>query len=139
MAGELGCHTGGIAGLLDVIDEHREAVEYELIRAGYRLRDIPTEALNWRDLYVMVRQWQAEPGNAFSRSFHGYTLWTTGEQLLAHAVDVLAIGNWQRQQKASAQKPKKIPRPWEKAKDSRRLGSDPIPISQFDDWWDSHD
>ena len=42
-------------GLLDLIEEHGEAVEYDLIDAGLRLRWLGTEALSWRDLLVRVR------------------------------------------------------------------------------------
>src|SRR5690242_14164709 len=42
-------------GLLDLLDEHGEAVEYDLIDAGLRLRWLGTEALSWRDLLVRVR------------------------------------------------------------------------------------
>lgn len=32
-------------------------------------------------------------------------------------------------------RPKPYPRPW-RAKEEQRLGSDPIPVSKFWDWWD---
>lgn len=46
------------------------------------------------------------------------------------------MANWQRAGRKTAPKPKPIPRPWEKPK-TTTLGKEPIPISQFNDWWDS--
>lgn len=112
-------------------------IELELIKLGHRLRDIGSKRLDWRDLYVLIRGWQKEPHNPLGAAINGFDLWTVGEQLLAEAVDVLQRANWQRANKPYAPKPKRITRPWEKSKNTRRLGRDPIPISQFDDWWEA--
>lgn len=37
--------------------------------------------------------------------------------------------------KGKGQRPKRLQRWWEKRQ--RKLGRDPIPISQFDDWWEA--
>lgn len=58
------------------------------------------------------------------------------DQLLAALVDLLQVGNWQRAGRKHAPKPKRLPRPWEKSK-GKQLGSAPIPVSKFNDWWDS--
>lgn len=136
MAEDFGGEPGGILGLLRLVDAHREAIEYELLRAGLRLRDLGTEQFNWRDLFVLVRAWQKQPHNALAEAVHKHPVWTIGEQLLAILVDLTGHGNWQRLKKRFAPKPKRLPRPWEK-QNTRQLGSDPIPISQFDDWWDA--
>lgn len=86
---------------------------------------------------VLVRAWQRQPHNELAEAIHGHAIWTIEEQLLAEAADSLAMGNWQRQNMPNRPKPKRIPRPWEKAKAQQRLGRDPIPVSQFEDWWDS--
>lgn len=119
-----------------ILAKHREAIEYDLLMAGKSLDDLGTLALSWRDLRTLIRRWQRTAGTALSEAVQGYTMWSIEAQLLAEAVDTLRSGNWQRMQKKSAPKPKPIPRPWEKTK-ATRLGSEPIPISQFDDWWDS--
>jgi len=75
------------------------------------------------------------PTSALAEAMHG-PRWSITDQLLALIYDVLNIGNWQRAGKRSAPKPKPLLRPWQKAK-STSLGSDPIPISEFADWWDS--
>lgn len=66
----------------------------------------------------------------------GVEHWGTTDQLLAEIIDLLGHANWQRVGKQSAPKPKRFPRPWERAK-ARKFGSDPIPRSKFNDWWDS--
>lgn len=90
---------------------------------------------SWRDLLIMVRGFQADAASATSRAMHGEH-WTLTEQLLAALFDLLNFGNWQRAGKKHAPKPKRLTRPWEKPK-NQRFGSKPIPISEFDDWWDS--
>lgn len=92
-------------------------------------------SLSWRDLQVLVQQWQKTPGTATYRSVHGIELWSVTDQLLANVIDILAVANWQRAGKSHAPKPKRYPRPWERAK-ARKLGSDPIPMSKFSAWWD---
>lgn len=92
-------------------------------------------SLSWRDLWVLVMRWQRTPGTALCEAVHGER-WSVEGQLLAHVIDLLEVGNWQRMGKKSAPKPKKFPRPWEKSK-AQRIGRDPIPWSEFDDWWDS--
>lgn len=134
MAGGLRDQPGGIRGLVELIDEHAEAVEADLLFRGWRLAEVGS-TFSWRDLLVMVRAFQRDPATALSRSIHGEH-WSTTDQLLAAAVDVLQFGNWQRGGKSSAPKPKPLPRPWLKAR-GRKLGSKPIPISQFAEWWDS--
>ncbi len=83
----------------------------------------------------MVRAFQRDPSTATSRAVHGEH-WSITDQLLAAIVDILQFGNWQRAGKKHAPKPKRLPRPWEKAR-GRQLGSKPIPISKFDAWWES--
>lgn len=67
---------------------------------------------------------------------HGYRLWTIQEQLQAHTADLIALSNWQRAGRKHAPKPQPIERPWLKAK-SKALGKDPIPVADFNAWWDS--
>jgi hypothetical protein len=103
---------------------------------GRSIDDAGTEALPWTDLVILTRGLQAEPTSALATEIHGHR-WSITDQLLADLVDLVAMGNWQRQQKKHAPKPKPIERPWRKPKVTK-LGKDPIPVSQFNDWWDSH-
>lgn len=62
--------------------------------------------------------------------------WGPAEYLLALIADELAIANWQRQGKKGAPRPKPLPRPGDK---SVTYGSDPIPASEFESWWEEQD
>jgi len=73
--------------------------------------------------------------SALATALHGQS-WSIEAQLTAIAADALHIANWQRAGRRSAPKPKRIPRPWEKPK-TTTLGKGAIPISMFNDWWDS--
>ena len=127
---------GGILGLYRLLEEHGEAVEYDLLTNHYRLDDLGTPALSWRDLWVLVRRWQKDPHTALCEALHGVR-WDVTAQLLAVVADTLAAGNWQRAGKKTAPKPKPIERPWTKTK-TQALGSAPIPINEFDDWWEAN-
>lgn len=48
--------------------------------------------------------------------------------------NLLQDGNWQRQQDPSAPKPALILAPGDTGP-GEAFGSEPIPASQFDDWW----
>lgn len=127
--------AGGIEGLLALIDEHEEAIEYELLAMGRHLDELGTAALSWRDLFVLLRRWQKTPGNAFAASLAGTEVPSWSEQILAVIVDLLQAVNFLLR-RGKGQRPKRILRWWEKHK-QQRLGRDPIPLSQFDDWWES--
>lgn len=105
-----GCGRGGILGLSRLLKEHGEAVEYELIRLGLRLSWLGSEALTWRDLYVIVKQ--SPTDSAIHRSFAGPDhVWGLQEHLLAAVFDVLAVANWQRGGDENGKKPERLERP----------------------------
>lgn len=83
---------------------------------------------------MLVKRWLKTPSSATYESVNG-VMWSVEAQLVAALVDLTQIANWQRAGKKSAPKPKPIERPWQKPK-SQTIGRDPIPISQFNDWWD---
>lgn len=127
--------AGGIFGLLDLVDEHREAIEFELLVIGRRLDELSTASLSWRDLFVLVRRWQMTPGNAFAAAVHGAEVPAWSEQVLAVIVDMLnGIAFILKRGKGS--RPKRLQRWWEKRK-QQKFGREPIPLSQFDAWWES--
>ncbi|PRB14463.1 hypothetical protein [Microbacterium sp. MYb62] len=127
--------AGGIFGLLDLVDEHQEAIEFELLVIGRRLAELSTAALSWRDLFVLVRRWQKTPGNAFAAVMHGGEVPSWSEQVLAVIVDMLnGIAFILRKGKGS--RPKRLQRWWEKRK-QQKFGREPIPLSKFDAWWES--
>ncbi len=138
MAGGREGVAGGIFGLLDLLDEHGEAIEYDLIALGLRLDDLGTDRLTWRDLWVIVHR--SPRTSALSRSIAGEDIeWGLTEHLLAILIDATEVGNWQRAsvgRKSPPQRPKPIKRPGSQPQ-GRAFGSAPIPIKDFDAWWDS--
>ncbi|AYN56831.1 tail assembly chaperone [Arthrobacter phage Andrew] len=130
--------VGGIAGLCLLLEEHSEAIEYDLLVMGRRLDDLGTPALSWRDLLVIVKH--SGPSSALVRAVQPeLSAWANGTvlaDLVALVADLLAAGNWQRQGKKSAPKPKRIKRPGAK-NDDKHFGRAPIPVKDFDDWWNN--
>jgi hypothetical protein len=102
---------------------------------GHTLDALGTEAFSWYDLAAVVKHVQTEPSSALAKELHG-PIWSVEAQIAAVIADTLAMANWQRAGKKSAQKPKPISRPWEQPK-TTSLGSEAIPIADFDDWWNS--
>lgn len=110
MAGSVRGGRGGIVGLLDVLDRHGEAIEHDLVCAGWTLDDVPGR-LNWRALNRFVRQSAKQPGSAFARELAGDDAgWGMTEMLLASILDGVAAGNWQRGG-GKGPRPKPVPRP----------------------------
>lgn len=105
---------------------------------GRRLEDLGSESLTWRDLLVIVKH--SGPSSALARALQPeLAAWASGQvlaDLLATAVDLLAGANWQRQGKKSAPKPKRVKRPGVENGD-KKYGRAPIPVKDFDDWWDN--
>lgn len=133
MARGVGYRRGGIQGLVELLDEHGEAVEYDLIALGLRLADLGTPRLTWRDLLVIVRQ--SPRTSALNRARLGEAAdWGVTDHLLAGVFDLLAGANWQRGGDNKAPRPKPLKRPGSKP-EGQKFGGDAIPISEFDAWW----
>jgi hypothetical protein len=117
-----------------LLDRHPDAIEYDLLRHGFRIEDLGTAACSWRDLQLILRFGE---NTAVAREIAGQdAAWTLTNQLLAGLIDAVNVGNWQRQRKKGAPRPKPIPRPGVR-EETKRYGSKPIPISAFQSWWDS--
>lgn len=96
------------------------------------LGEIPTPSFHLGDLKNYVKH--ADPGSALRRD-QGHD-WATTDYLLALIADQLAVANWQRTGKTSG-RPKPIPRP--EQDNSEKYGADPIPLSEFNSWWDENE
>lgn len=103
-------HGGGIRGLAQLIAQHGEAIEFELIERGLRIDRLGSKHLTWRDLKVIVRH--LPPGNALERARMGEAAqWGRDTYLLALIADQLGLANWQRAGDRNRKKPKPVPRP----------------------------
>lgn len=105
-----GYHPGGILSLCLLIEEHGEAIEYELISHGLRLRNLGSEDFNWRDLKVIVRQCPRD--SAIARAVEpDAATWGVQEQLLAEIADTLHWLQWTKTKDAAAKPPRNAPDP----------------------------
>lgn len=121
-----------LLSLLLTIDEHREAIEFDLIALGLRLRDVGTDALTWGDVYVIVRQ--SPRSSALFRAMNPDAHeWTLPALLLAEVADAVRVGNWQRGSAKRAEYPKPIPRPGV-TPEEQTYGKGAIPIDEMAEW-----
>ena len=100
-------------GLLDLIDEHPEAVAYDMIRVGSRLRDFPSPDLTWGDLLTMVR-W-AQPDTAIYKAVNPHWQQTPELELLRAMEHTLRVLAWQKTEAGSKGRdvPEPVPFPWD--------------------------
>lgn len=137
---------GGIVSLSALVAEHGQALNYDLItRAGVSLYDVPGP-LSWADVRDFVRFLDA--GSALVSEIDPEAAGWQGDQkvamLLAHIADLLAGLSYSyalchtKKGVKKPQPPEPIPRPGVKSKkqEKKHWGSDAIPISEFDAWWD---
>lgn len=127
------CEPGGIGSLRRLLDEFPEAVEYDLITLGLRLRDLGTERLTWRDLKVIVtRMPPHKSALAFERNPDDAP-WGLTEHLLAEVTDVQRLALWAKTKDGSKNRnrPKPIERPGRRPE---RFGKKPLMLERMKDW-----
>lgn len=131
MAGSVEGHRGGILGLLGLLDEHWEALDYDCLTLGLDLHDVGTDRFDWRRLLAVVTNLPRT--SALARSVHGEAVeWDTTEHLLAAAVDALNAANWQRGG-GKGRRPKPVPRPGDKSRRrGRTLGTASLTPAELD-------
>lgn len=103
---------GGTLSLARLIREHGEAIEFDLIRMGLRLRDVGSSGFNWRDLYIVVKHLDRETETYRELHPDDDTSWTVSDYLLAVIADTTHMRLWQAGG-GKGKKPKPIPRPGE--------------------------
>lgn len=132
MGGGIGDHRGGIRGLLEVLADHGEAVEHDLVCAGWTLDDVGPR-LPWTALRSFIRQSARQRASALHREVVGDDyVWGLPEQLIAAVVDAVQVGNWQRAAQGSKRKPPKpkpIQRPGTRTA-TRKVAAQALPLSQ---------
>lgn len=135
MAGGQRRHGGGIRSLLELIDQHREALEFDLITLGLRLDHLGSPTLSWRDLWVIVNQLPL--GSALDRAQRpDEAQWGLSEQLAAHTSDLLADMLW-IQAGAKGRRPERLPRPGI-VPAVKTIGRASVPLDEMRTWlgWD---
>lgn len=131
-------------GLAVLVSGHRGALDYDLMTlAGRTLDDVFDGRMTPRALLHFVlnldtssRTWRdINPDRADEATWLDGSLTSV---LLARVCDEISDMQWvylQSLSKCSVQRPSHVPTPWTKD-DSRHIGRDPIPISEFNEWWD---
>ncbi|WAB10580.1 tail assembly chaperone [Gordonia phage Ecliptus] len=78
-----GISTGGIFGLHRLLEEHGEAVEYDLIERGLRLRDLGKPWFSWTDLRALEKRARTDWTMELFRSRNPETwLWADPKTML---------------------------------------------------------
>lgn len=103
-------HHGGIERCLILLAEHPDAVAYEVMSAGMRLRDLGSDTLTWSDLATLLR-YPRERGPLYRAVLGDRADWDHQAQLLATIIDMLAGANWQRSGGKEQDRPEPYPRP----------------------------
>lgn len=133
MAGRRWGDAGGIRSLRQLLDEFPEAVEYDLIALGLRLRDLGTERLTWRDLKVIVTRMPPHKSALQMEKSPHDSPWGLREHLLAELVDVQHLALWAKTKDGSKNRnrPKPIERPGRRPE---RFGKKPLELERMKDW-----
>lgn len=122
-------HHGGNLSLQDLVYEHSEAIEFDLITLGLRLRDCPSPEFNWRDLWVVCSRLGRDSELYKSMNPEDDTSWGVTDYLLAMVADNTASRLWQASG-GKGKRPKPVPRPG----DIKKFKGDSLPVADMADW-----
>lgn len=132
--------NGGIIGLAKFIQEHRKAIQSDLLRqTGYELEDVG-RSLSWDALNAFLKF--PGPDSALLREINPETADWAGQMktnaILADIWDLLSVINANLVALGSgkpSKKPKQYPRPNKKEHDDeQRIGSGALPADQLRKW-----
>ena len=132
-------NIGGIISLAQFAEEHREALDYDLItRTNYTIDDVGG-ALSWSSLASFVKHLQGD--SALARDLGKATGWEDTiktNAILADIFDLLqvinanlvALGNHGKTRKTI----KPYPRPGKDDNTERKIGKGALPLSEMRKW-----
>lgn len=130
---------GGISSLVNLIRNHGDALNYDLItRTPYTLRSVPL-VMDWAELGAFVKYLPLD--SALKSEMNPDSAYWEGSRrvpmLLADIYDGINGLTYTvtRMGGAKPKKPKPYPRPG--VKKSNSYGKGAISIKDFDDWWDA--
>lgn len=126
MDGALGGHAGGIRQLLDLIEEHREAFDYDWrTRFSLPADVIGTDEMDWREAWSLTRTLISDGSSRLGATVAGWDRpWSPEAWILADLWDLLAAVNTERRRR-----PKPYPRP--NAPKPTRFGRATLPQHQI--------
>lgn len=128
-----------------MVVEHTEALEYDLMTTTSFTLDDLGERLSFRALSSFVKRLPktSETWQELNPKYAEFATWESSAiipQLLATISDQMNWLMWLYSSTKSIKKqpkPKPLKRPGVK-ETTKRYGKDPIPISEFNDWWDNN-
>ena len=137
------CYAGGIAGLARLIDNHGEALEYDLLtRTGHEIDDVG-RTLSWGALYAFVRN--LGPDSALAREMYPEEArWATRTKtnaILADIYDAIMMQTMTMIALRTGKQPKGpkwYPRPGDKDKqkdNEKHFGSEALPADELHEWF----
>ena len=121
--------------LLTLTEEHREAIESDLLDRGLRLSRLGTPDFVWSELKAVVKRTLSDPYSALFRALDPDSAgWGRRELLLAELIDTARWLKWAktRDGQLNLRHPKPIPRPG--VEKPEVLGTAAIPIDEMDTW-----
>lgn len=119
MAGALRGEPGGIFGLVDLIDEHRGALEYDWRTRFHLGLDAIPHVVGFDEAIRLVQVLRADPSSALAASVEKWPHPVTRES-------VVLMDLYDLVHQAVAKKPKPYPRPW-----GKRIGRRTTDTSSF--------
>lgn len=133
------CQVGGIISLAGFVDDHAEALNYDLMtRTNYQVDDIGG-ALSWSSLYSFIKNVGSD--SALAKDLGKSTGW--GETLKTNAIladiyDLLQVIHadlisWASHGKKKA-KIKPYPRPGQDEDKKRKFGKGAMPLDELRNW-----
>lgn len=130
--------SGGILGLVNFVDEHYEALEYDLITsAGVELNDVGG-SLSWGAFASFIKNLGMN-SSTWKDTYPEFAEWDSRiitNAILADIYDVLSQINANLVGGFGRKRPPKIkpyPRPWKKPK-VRKIGSGALPVDALEKW-----
>lgn len=129
-------NTGGIFGVLELLDKYEDEIEYDLLSVGLDLYEIGREGARttWRHVLAVTRC--HHPDTALARAIDPErAAWQVNVELLAQLQDTLSMLAWNLGGQHGA-KPKRIPRPGTKGETTTYGGGESWTPESFDLWLD---
>ena len=117
--------------LVQLTRDHAEALEFDLIKLGLRLRDAGSLDFNWRDLMVICRRLGRDSELYRDMNPEDDTSWSVDTYLLAQLVDNTSFRLYQAAG-GKGTKPKPLPRP--NSEDHKVVKHDVMPLEEMRDW-----
>lgn len=138
-AGSERSDIGGIISLARFADEHREALEYDLLtRTRYQLDDVGG-TLSWSALYSFIHNLSTD--SALARDLGKSTGWESQVKtngILADIYDLLQVINNNLcglgSKHPTRKKIKPYPRPSRDGNNTRKFGNGALPVKELHEW-----